>query len=107
MKPDGHTGHGLNTASQLLSRPVCTGSGELVGHVDDLLVNPDSGKVQYLVVRPRVSDGSVCVRLTWKDIRVDDVADCLTLVPGSTAVKRLLLKTAPVEPSEGTARPLH
>lgn len=107
MKPDGGSGRsGLNSVSQLLTMPVCAGSGELVGHVEDMLMNPGTGKVEYLAVNPRLSSGTVCVRLTWKDVRVDTPSERFVLVPGSTAVKRLLLKT---ELSEAAAepKPLH
>ncbi|MGQ9424599.1 PRC-barrel domain-containing protein [Gilvimarinus sp. F26214L] len=82
----------MNSASQLMHAPVCTGSGELIGHVDDMLVNPISGRVDYVSVRPYVEEGSICVRLSWRDMRLDQRSQGLVVVPGSTAVKRLLIR---------------
>lgn len=82
----------INAASQLLQASVCTGSGDVIGHVDDLLLNPATGKVDYLMVRPIVGKGSLCVRLAWKDVKVDSFAERVVIVPGGTAVKRLLIR---------------
>lgn len=82
----------MNAASQLLRAPVYTGSGEVLGHVDDMLVNPATGKVEYLSVRPTLETGSMCVRLTWKDVKVDSFTQRVVIIPGGTAVKRLLLR---------------
>lgn len=89
----GYTGRSaLSAASKLLQAPVCTGSGEVVGHVDDILVNAGTGKVEYLSVRPNTSMGSMRVRLTWRDVKVDNLADRVVIIPGGTAAKRLLIR---------------
>ncbi|MCW8194033.1 PRC-barrel domain containing protein [Proteobacteria bacterium 005FR1] len=89
----------LNTASDILRAPVTAGSGELLGHVEDMAINRFSGKVNFLVVRSRSADssagqGQVSVRLSWKDLKVDAAGDRLVLLPGRSPVKRLLLRNA-------------
>jgi sporulation protein YlmC with PRC-barrel domain len=82
----------MNAASDLLHAPVMTGSGESVGHVEDILLNTFSGKLEFLTVRPRVQEGSVCVRLSWNDVKVDADGERVILIPGRTAAKRLLIR---------------
>lgn len=82
----------VNSASRLLRAPVCTGSGEIVGDVDDMLINCTTGRLEYLWVRPRIKMGSMCVRLSWKDVKLDRLSDKLLIAPGGSAVKRLLIR---------------
>lgn len=89
----------LNIASDLLHAPLTTGSGEILGQVEDMLINRFSGKITFLVVsspvgEPGAEQGGVSVRLAWKDVKVNAGGDRLMLVPGRTPAKRLLLRSA-------------
>lgn len=83
----------MHPASDLMDAPVTTGSGVVVAHVEELLLNVTSGKLEAFVVRPPLQEG-LRLRLDWKDVRLDDDGERLILIPGRTATKRLLIRAS-------------
>jgi sporulation protein YlmC with PRC-barrel domain len=92
----------LQGASDLMDAPVTTGSGALVGYVEEVLLNPATGKLEFLIVRPPLQEGGLFVRLDWKDVKLDLGGERLILIPGRTATKRLLMRAC--APQEGDRR---
>lgn len=84
----------LQEASWLVHAPVTTGSGTLVAHVEEILINPSTGKLECLVLHSPLEEGGLRVRLDWKDFKFDRDGERLILIPGGTPAKRLIIRAS-------------